>query len=112
MIQVSVILPVYNGQRTIRRCLRSIMHQTYPYIEIVVVNDGSKDKSKEIIEEELKSVTNSIIIQKEKNEGIEKARHTGIAVSHGQLIAFIDQDDYFESQSIEKMESAMRMYNA
>lgn len=109
---ISVILPVYNGQRTIRRCLKSVMDQTYPHIEIVVVNDGSIDKSKEIIEEDLQNDTKSIIIHKEKNEGIEKARHTGIAASNGQLIAFIDQDDYLDCYAIEKMEHAMSMYDA
>lgn len=69
---ISVILPVYNGQRTIRRCLKSVMDQTYPHIEIVVVNDGSIDKSKEIIEEDLQNDTKSIIIHKEKNEGMRK----------------------------------------
>ncbi len=109
---VSVIIPVYNGQRTIRRCLDSVFSQTYKDIEIVVINDGSTDNSKKIIEEMLHNTKRAVIIRKENNEGIEKARHAGIAASRGRLITFIDQDDYIDRCAIEIMVNALDLYDA
>ena len=109
---VSVIIPVYNGQRTIRRCLDSVLSQTYKDIEIVVVNDGSTDNSKIIIEEMLNNTKRAVIIRKDSNEGIEKARHAGIAASRGRLITFIDQDDYIDRRAIEIMVNALDLYDA
>lgn len=109
---VSIIIPVYNGQRTIRRCLNSVLKQTYPDIEIVVINDGSTDNSREITESMLSSAANKSITNKEKNEGLEMARRTGIAVSKGEFIFFLDADDYLEKEAIEKMVSAIRQSGA
>lgn len=109
---VSVIIPVYNGQRTIRRCLESVENQTYKNIEIIVVNDGSTDNSQAIIDRLLRNIENKFIVQKDQNEGPEKARQTGLEVSHGDYIVFVDADDYLEKEAIEIMMNAMRKYDA
>lgn len=107
---VSIIVPVYNAQRTIRRCLISLMNQTYTDIEIVVVNDGSTDGSGAIIDEILSDVERKVIIHKANSEGAEQARLDGIAESHGQLVAFSDADDYYELNALEIMVDAMKRY--
>lgn len=109
---VSIIVPVYNAQRTLSRCLKSIMDQTYQNVEIVVVNDGSTDNSQAIIDRLLQNINNKIILKKTKNVGVEKARLTGLETSHGDYIAFVDADDYIEKDAIEIMMNAMRKYNA
>ena len=109
---VSIIIPVYNGQRTILRCLKSILNQTYHNIEIVIVNDGSVDRSRELFEKYLLNVKTKVIINKDKNGGIEKARHTGITVSNGTFITFVDQDDYLDRRAVENMVHALNLYNA
>ena len=109
---VSIIVPVYNAQRTLSRCLKSIMDQTYQNVEIVVVNDGSTDNSQAIIDRLLQNINNKIIVKKPKNEGVEKARLTGLETSHGDYIALVDADDYIEKDAIEIMMNAMRKYNA
>lgn len=109
---VSVIIPIYNDQRTIHRCLDSVKNQTYKDIEIIVVNDGSTDNSQAIIDRLLKQIKNKIIIIKPQNEGVEKARLTGLKICHGEYITFVDADDYIEKDTIEIMMNAMRKYNA
>lgn len=107
---VSVIIPVYNAQRTIRRCLKSIIDQTFQDIEIVVIDDGSTDDSLNIVERMLQS--NDIIVRKPRNEGLEMARRSGITASHGEFVSFVDADDYLEKDAIEKMVNAMHSYDA
>ena len=109
---VSIIIPVYNGQRTIRRCLNSVLKQTYPDIEIVVINDGSTDNSRALIEEMLNSVPNKKVIHKKQNEGIEMARRTGLNMCSGELVTFIDNDDYLNINAIELMVNALTRTNA
>lgn len=109
---VSIIVPVYNAQRTLDRCLKSIKDQTYQNVEIVVVNDGSTDHSQALIDISLNNISNKIIVQKARNEGLEKARRTGLKACHGDYIAFVDADDYIEKDAIEMMMNAMRKYDA
>lgn len=104
---VSVIVPVYNAEKTIEKCLKSLINQTYKDIEIILINDGSVDKSMEICEKYKKNNTNTILINK-KNEGPGKAREEGLKYAKGKYISFIDADDYidlnFYSILIKKME--------
>lgn len=109
---VSVIIPVYNAQRTIRRCLKSVINQTYPKVEIVVVDDCSSDSSLKIIEDLLANTQHKIVIHKEHNEGIEKARHSGVLASHGELVTFLDNDDYLDNEAIALMVASMTQYDA
>lgn len=104
---VSVIIPVYNAEKTIEKCLNSLINQKYKELEIILINDGSTDKSKEICERYEKNNTNIKLINK-INGGPGKAREEGLKYANGKYISFIDADDYidlnFYSILIKKME--------
>lgn len=96
MIRVSVIIPVYNVENYLKRCVDSILDQTYKNIEIIIVNDGSTDRSLEICEIYHKNYNNIKLINKE-NGGLSSARNEGIRYSNGDYLLFLDSDDYFDS---------------
>ena len=111
MDKVSVIVPVYNAEKYLRRCLDSIMNQTYKDIQVVVINDGSKDNSDEVI----KSYTNNRFEIKyiyQQNQGPSVARNRGIDESEGEFISFVDADDYLEMNAIEIMMMQQRKLDA
>lgn len=100
MIKVSVIIPVYNVEQYIRQCVLSILNQTLKDIELILVNDGSEDKSMEVIEDLIECNSNIIVINK-KNGGLSSARNEGIRHARGTYLMFVDSDDYIESDYIE-----------
>lgn len=105
MAKVSVIVPVYNGENTIGRCLDSIMAQTFEDIEIIVVNDGSTDGTEGI----LKKISDSRLkIINTENQGQGLARNRGIDIATGEYLAFVDADDTICPDMIEKLFSAAR----
>lgn len=93
--RVSFIVPVYNTQEFLPRCLDSLLGQTYPDIEIVVVNDGSPDDSAAIIDEYARMDSRVRVVEK-PNGGLSSARNAGMDVAHGDIINFVDSDDYVE----------------
>ena len=99
---VSIIVPVYNGEKYISRCLDSLINQTYSNLEIVLVNDGSIDKSKEILNEYAKT-DNRIKIYDQINQGASVARNIGLEKANGKYIMFVDADDYIDSHMVEEM---------
>ncbi len=102
MTKVSIIVPVYNSEQFLGRCLDSIMAQTYPDIQIVIINDGSTDKSEMIIQNYAnKRFEIKYIFQ--KNAGPSVARNNGILEADGEFISFADADDYLDSTAIESM---------
>ena len=103
---VSVIIPMYNAEKYIKRCLQSLIEQTYYHIEIIVVNDGSKDNGKTIVEELAKKDGRIKIFNKE-NGGVSLARNFGIEKSEGEYIVFVDADDYVSNKYIENLFVAM-----
>ena len=102
MPKVSVIVPVYNVEKYIERCLDSLVNQTLKDIEIIVVNDGSTDGSKEKIQEYINKYKNIVYLEKE-NGGLSSARNYGIPYAKGEYIGFVDSDDYVELTMYEKM---------
>ena len=92
---ISIVVPIYNVEKYLTKCLESILNQTYKNIEIILVNDGSTDNSKKICEEYIKKDSRIILINK-KNGGLSDARNKGIDKSTGEYITFIDSDDYIE----------------
>lgn len=96
-IKVSVVLPTYNVEKYLRECVESIINQTLKNIEIIIVNDGSTDKSGEIAKE-LQSIDNRIIIINQPNKGLSEARNAGLRIAKGEYIAFIDSDDWVEKE--------------
>ena len=94
MVTLSVIVPVYNTEKYLRECLDSIINQTFRDIEIICVNDGSTDRSLDILKEyALKD--NRIKIIDKKNEGVAVARNEGIRIANGEFVCFMDSDDYY-----------------
>ena len=101
-VLISILVPVYNVDKYLRVCLDSLINQTYQNIEIVLVDDGSKDGSGKICDEYAQKDTRIVVVHKE-NEGVAKARVTAFEHSHGELITFVDSDDYVDKQYVEKL---------
>lgn len=99
---VSVIIPVYNVEFYLEKCLNSVVNQTYSNLEIIIINDESPDNSYVIIERFLQS-DKRIKSFNQKNSGVSAARNTGIENSSGEFIMFVDSDDWVESNIIEKL---------
>jgi glycosyltransferase involved in cell wall biosynthesis len=96
---VSIIVPIYNSELYLERCISSIINQTYKDIEIILVNDGSNDNSKYICEKYMKIDSRIFLINKENN-GQSSARNDGLDFSKGSFLAFIDSDDYIDKNYI------------
>ena len=101
--KVSVIIPVYNVEKYLRKCLDSIINQTLKDIEIIIVNDCSTDNSLQIIEEYKQKDDRIVFVDLKQNKGVSNARNEGIKLSTGHYIAFIDADDFLEKNYIEKL---------
>lgn len=97
---ISVIVPIYNSEKYLERCIESILRQTYKNIQLILINDGSKDKSLEICNY-YKSIDDRIIVVDKINEGVSIARNTGIRLAEGDFIGFVDSDDYIEENMYE-----------
>lgn len=107
MVKVSIIVPVYNAEKYLEKCLSSFINQTMKEIEIIMVNDGSLDNSVKIIQEYQKKDERIQLIQKE-NGGQASARNLGLTKATGEYVAFIDSDDYVELDMCEKMYQATK----
>ncbi len=103
MIKYSFIVPVYNTEKYLKKCLDSLVNQMYKDFEIIVVNDGSTDKSSSIISKYQKKYKNIIVIDKE-NEGLSMARNRGVQKSSGKYIIFVDSDDYVSNKLLEEVD--------
>lgn len=102
MVKVSIIVPVYNVEKYLERCLESLVNQTLKDIEILVINDGSPDNSQKIIDDYTKKYKTIKPFIKQ-NGGISDARNYGIENANGEYIAFIDSDDYVDITMMEKL---------
>lgn len=102
MIKVSIIVPVYNTEKYLEKCLDSLVGQTLKEIEIIIVNDGSKDNSQKIIDD-YSSKFNQIKSFQKENGGLSDARNFGIDRAIGDFIAFVDSDDFVDKSMFEKM---------
>ncbi len=100
--KISVIVPIYNIEKYIYRCINSILNQTYENLEIILVNDGSTDMCPKICDEYQKRDSRICVIHKE-NGGLSSARNAGLDVAHGEYIAFIDGDDYIDPHMLENL---------
>ena len=107
-MKVSIIIPIYNSENYLDKCIRSAVGQTYDDVEIILVNDGSTDRTEEICHK-YEEEDPRIIFISQKNAGVSVARNTGLDASNGELIAFIDSDDYVESDYIEYLVDIMEL---
>ena len=112
MPKISVIVPVYNVEKYIDKCLKSLTQQTLQDIEIIIVNDGSLDKSVEIIEKYVKENSTKIKYYEKENGGLSSARNYGLEYATGEYIAFLDSDDYVDCNMYEEMYSLAKKENA
>src|SRR5574344_334869 len=108
--KVSVIIPAYNAETCLGKCLDSIFNQTFKDFELIVVNDGSTDKTREICERYASQHSNMAVIS-QRNEGLSCARNAGINICQGEYIAFIDSDDYVEKEWLESYITAFSEYS-
>ena len=110
-MKFSVIIPLYNKAPYVRKALETVCAQTYREYEIIVINDGSTDNSAIIAEEYLNGVESiSYKILSQQNAGVSAARNKGVAQSHGDYIAFLDADDWWEPTFLEKMAQLIEDY--
>ena len=103
MTKVSIIVPVYNVEKYLKKCLDSLINQTLKEIEIIIVNDGSTDNSELIIKIYTENYPDKIKVINKENGGLSDARNYGIPYATGEYIAFLDSDDYVELDTYEKM---------
>ena len=107
---LSIVLPVFNVEKYLERCIKSILEGTYKDLELVIVNDGTKDDSENIIIRYLEKYNNITYIVKE-NGGLSHARNVGYTYAKGEYIAFFDSDDYIEKDMYEKLMAKVKDYN-
>lgn len=102
MSKVSIIVPIYNSEKYLNKCIDSIVNQTYKDIEILLINDGSIDGSLSIIEDYSKRDIRIKVISK-SNEGVSKTKNLGLKLASSEYIMFVDSDDYIDIDAIEKL---------
>ena len=93
--KISVIIPMYNAEMQIQKCVNSLLSQTYTNFEIIIVNDGSKDNSLAVCQSAYGTEPRVKIVDK-PNGGVSEARNTGMRVAEGEYISFVDADDWVE----------------
>ncbi len=103
MKKISIIVPVYNSQQQINKCLQSIINQHDENIEVIVVNDGSTDKSEDIILKYVSKYPNVFSYYKKENTGVSDTRNFGIDKATGDYLVFIDSDDYIDEGLIKEL---------
>ena len=102
---VSIIIPIYNVQEYLLKCVESVVNQTYTNIEIILIDDGSKDKSGKICDE-LAEKDQRIRVIHTENKGVSAARNSGLSVAVGEFVTFVDSDDTINSKFIEELYDA------
>ena len=112
MTKISVIIPVYNVEQYLSRCLESVCGQTLKDIEIICINDCSTDNSLKILEQYKEKDNRIKIIELDKNCGVAGARNTGMKMTGGKYFAFVDADDYIEAEFLEKLYKKAERSNA
>ena len=109
--EISIIIPIYNCEKYLSRCLDSIINQTFTNIEIICINDGSTDSSLKILQN-YKTKDPRIIIINQNNQKLGAARNRGLEIQKGNYITFIDSDDWIDNDYLEKLYNAIKTHNA
>lgn len=106
---ISVIVPIYNVEKYLPKCVDSILCQTYPNLEVILVDDGSPDRAGEICDAYAEKDSRVRVIHK-RNGGLSSARNAGIDIAQGDYLSFVDSDDWIEPDTYETMLTAMERY--
>lgn len=107
---ISIIVPVYNVEKYLEKCVNSIVNQTYKNLEIILVDDGATDSSGKLCDE-LAKIDNRIKVYHKENGGLSDARNYGVEKSTGEYIGFVDSDDYIDAEMYEKLYEAIKKEN-
>lgn len=107
---ISIIIPVFNSKNSLGKCIDSILSQSYPDYELIIINDGSTDNSLQVCESYAKKDPRIIVLNK-TNEGVDKARFEGLRVAKGEYVAFVDSDDWLEKDTLKVMYEHMMKYD-
>ena len=107
---ITVVIPVYNAEKYLRRCVSSVCNQTFQNIEVLLINDGSTDNSGEICEQ-IANEDIRIKVFHQQNSGSSIARNAGLDKASGNIIAFVDSDDHIDPSMFEKMYNLMHSNN-
>lgn len=107
---VSIIIPIYNAEKTLRQCLESVINQTYQKLEIILINDGSTDNSSQICYE-YKNKDSRIIVVEQSNSGVSKSRNLGLKYAGGDYIQFVDSDDMLDNTYIGDLVKNVKKYD-
>lgn len=107
---ISIIVPIYNSEKYIERCINSLINQTYKKIEIILINDGSTDNSINICKN-LAQIDKRIKVIDKDNQGVSVARNVGLENAHGDYVMFVDIDDWIESNTIQEMYNIIQKEN-
>ena len=102
MPKFSIIIPVYNVEKYLKKCLDSVFNQTYKDYEVIVVNDGTKDNSMDIVKDYDVKVIN------QKNQGLSAARNAGVKKATGEYLIFLDSDDYWEKDLLKELSKSLK----
>ncbi len=94
--KLSIIVPVYNGEKTIQNCIKSIQEQSYNNLEIIIINDGSKDRTEELCQK-LANDDDRVVVYNQENGGVSSARNKGIQIATGKYTMFVDGDDILDA---------------
>ena len=108
---ITIIIPIYNVEKYLEKCINSVLEQTYRNIEVILVDDGSPDNCGKICDEYKKKDSRIIVIHK-KNGGLSDARNKGIDIANGKYVYFLDSDDYIERDTIQYLYNNVCKYNA
>ena len=108
---ISVILPVYNVESYLKKCLESVLAQTYKNLEIIIVNDASTDATPQICDEFARADSRIKVIHMSKNEGVSNARNSALDIFKGDYLCFVDGDDFVEPDYIEFLYTLLKEYN-
>ena len=108
---VSIILPVYNAQNHLARCIGSILNQTYKNIELIILNDGSKDHSLPVCEE-FRAKDSRIVLVDKENSGVSDTRNLGLKLAGGEYVQFVDSDDYIDPDFTRHLVEAAEAHHA
>ena len=112
MPKISIIIPVYNVEKVFHRCLESVENQTFTDFECILVDDCSPDGSPQICDEYVKKDSRFVVIHKPKNEGLPKARKSGLDIAKGEFVLHLDSDDWIELNALELLIKKQKETNA